>query len=76
MSSQTLHLTTASLLRTSILASLLAAVITVLFILPAEYNLDPTGLGENRESKLASYRQTRDQIIARLTDQFGAPDPA
>ena len=36
--------------------------------------LDPTGLGENRESKLASYRQTRDQIIARLTDQFGAPD--
>ena len=38
--------------------------------------LDPTGLGENRESKLASYRQTRDQIIARLTDQFGAPDPA
>ncbi len=38
--------------------------------------LDPTELGENRESKLASYRQTRDQIIARLTDQFGAPDPA
>ena len=38
--------------------------------------LDPTGLGENRESKLASYRQTRDQIISRLTDQFGAPDPA
>ena len=38
--------------------------------------LDPTGLGENRESKLASYRQSRDQIIARLTDQFGAPDPA
>ena len=38
--------------------------------------LDPTGLGENRESKLASYRQTRDQITARLTDQFGAPDPA
>ena len=38
--------------------------------------LDPTGLGENRVSKLASYRRTRDQIIAHLTDQFGAPDPA
>ncbi|MEI4473320.1 arsenate-mycothiol transferase ArsC [Frigidibacter sp. MR17.24] len=35
--------------------------------------LDPTGLGEGREAKLAAYRQTRDQIRERLIDRFGAP---
>lgn len=33
--------------------------------------LDPTGLGETRAAKLESYRQARDQIIARLTDRWG-----
>ena len=33
--------------------------------------LDPTGLGETREAKLASYRQARDQIIARMVARFG-----
>ncbi|ROT99518.1 low molecular weight phosphatase family protein [Histidinibacterium lentulum] len=35
--------------------------------------LDPTGLGESREARLASYRQTRDQIRQRLLDRFGPP---
>lgn len=35
--------------------------------------LDPTGLGETRDAKLESYRQTRDQIIERLKDRFGEP---
>ncbi len=35
--------------------------------------LDPTGLGETREAKLDSYRQARDQIIARLQKQWGEP---
>jgi len=35
--------------------------------------LDPTGLGESREARLASYRQTRDQIRERLLDRFGPP---
>lgn len=35
--------------------------------------MDPTGLGETREAKLASYRQTRDQIISHLTDRWGMP---
>lgn len=35
--------------------------------------LDPTGLGEGREAKLVSYRQARDQIMARLIDRFGPP---
>ncbi len=35
--------------------------------------LDPTGLGETREDKLASYRQSRDQIRERLLARFGAP---
>ena len=33
--------------------------------------LDPTGLGEGRETRLVSYRQTRDQIIERLIARFG-----
>ena len=35
--------------------------------------LDPTGLGENRNDKLASYRLARDQIIERLTARWGEP---
>ena len=33
--------------------------------------IDPTGLGETRDAKLASYRQARDHIIARINDRFG-----
>lgn len=35
--------------------------------------LDPTGLGETREAKIASYRQARDQIIERLRQRWGDP---
>lgn len=35
--------------------------------------LDPAGLGEQREEKLAAYRQARDQIRARMIDRFGPP---
>ena len=35
--------------------------------------LDPTGLGESREAKLAAYRQARDQIRTRMLDRFGPP---
>jgi len=34
---------------------------------------DPTAAGETREAKLASYRQSRDQIIKRITHEWGAP---
>ena len=49
--------------------------LTRFFHLDVEYwpILDPTGLGETREAKLASYRQTRDQIIAKLIDHWGDP---
>ncbi len=33
--------------------------------------LDPTGLGDNRDTRLVSYREARDQIITRLTDRWG-----
>ncbi len=48
---------------------------TRLFHLDVEYwpILDPTGLGETREAKLASYRQTRDQVVERIRNRFGAP---
>jgi protein-tyrosine-phosphatase len=35
--------------------------------------LDPTAIGENREAKLAAYRQSRDQIRAHMQDRFGPP---
>ena len=43
--------------------------LTRLFHLTVEYwpILDPTGIGETREMKLVSYRQTRDQILSKLT---------
>ena len=49
--------------------------LTRIFHLDVEYwpILDPTGLGETRDAKLDSYRQARDQIIARLKDRFGEP---
>jgi protein-tyrosine-phosphatase len=35
--------------------------------------LDPTGLAESREARLAAYRQTRDQIQERILARFGPP---
>lgn len=35
--------------------------------------LDPTGLGENRDARLVSYRQARDQIRDRLVTRWGLP---
>lgn len=35
--------------------------------------LDPTGIGDKRDAKMAAYRQTRDQIAARLVSRFGPP---
>ncbi|MCI5095919.1 MAG: low molecular weight phosphatase family protein [Rhodobacteraceae bacterium] len=49
--------------------------LTRFFYLDVEYwpIMDPTGLGETREAKLNSYRQSRDQIIQRLTARWGEP---
>ena len=33
--------------------------------------MDPTGLGETRETKLNAYRQTRDQIHDKLKARWG-----
>lgn len=38
--------------------------------------LDPTGLGEGREAKLAAYRLARDQIRDRMLARFGPPTEA
>ncbi len=48
---------------------------TRFFHLDVEYwpILDPTGIGEAREAKLAAYRQARDQIKARMLERFGPP---
>ena len=36
--------------------------------------LDPTGLGEQREERLAAYRQTRDQLVTRIRQEFSLND--
>jgi arsenate reductase len=35
--------------------------------------MDPSGIGESRAAKLAAYRQSRDQIVKRMIERFGAP---
>lgn len=35
--------------------------------------LDPTDLGRTREEKLSAYRQTRDQLQARIEEEFPLP---
>ncbi|MGR3617677.1 MAG: arsenate-mycothiol transferase ArsC [Paracoccaceae bacterium] len=52
--------------------------LTRYFSLDVEYwpIMDPTGLGETRDAKIASYRQTRDQIIQRLQNRWGEPTEA
>ena len=47
--------------------------LTRLYHLSVEYwpIMDPTGLGETRDAKLDAYRQTRDQIVARLSGRWG-----
>ncbi|RMD46951.1 MAG: low molecular weight phosphatase family protein [Alphaproteobacteria bacterium] len=46
------------------------------FALEVEYwpVLDPTGIGETREQRLNAYRQTRDQLLARIRARFGPTD--
>ena len=38
-------LSTSALIKTTVIAALLACIIFISFILPAEYNIDPTGVG-------------------------------
>jgi arsenate reductase len=49
--------------------------LTRVYHLEVEYwpILDPTGLGNKREEKLDAYRQSRDQILARMLARFGTP---
>ena len=53
----------------------LALEMTRLYHLDIEYwpIMDPTGLAEGREARLAAYRQTRDQIRDRMIRRFGPP---
>lgn len=52
--------------------------LTRYFHLTVEYwpIMDPTGIGETREAKLNAYRQTRDQIRAKMLERFGPPTKA
>ena len=49
--------------------------LTRLFHVDVEYwpILDPTGLSEGREAKLAAYRQSRDMLVERIKAKFGPP---
>lgn len=49
--------------------------LTRMYHLEVEYwpIMDPSGLAEGRDAKLALYRQIRDQISKRMQHRFGAP---
>jgi protein-tyrosine-phosphatase len=49
--------------------------LTRFFHLDVEYwpIMDPTGIGETRETKLNAYRQTRDQVADQLIRRWGQP---
>lgn len=49
---------------------------TRLYHLEVEYwpIMDPTGLAEGREARLKLYRQTREQIKAKIIERFGEPE--
>jgi protein-tyrosine-phosphatase len=49
--------------------------LTRYFHLDVEYwpIMDPTGLGETRDTKLTAYRQTRDQIADQLITRWSKP---
>lgn len=49
--------------------------LTRVYHLQVEYwpIMDPSGMGETREAKLARYRQTRDQIRDKMLERFGEP---
>ncbi len=55
-----------------------AQALTRVFHLAVEYwpILDPTGIGETRDTKLVHFRQARDQIRERMLARFGAPRDA
>ncbi len=38
--------------------------------------MDPSGIGEGRDAKLDAYRQSRDMLVKRIRDRFGAPTEA
>lgn len=49
--------------------------LTQFYHLDVEYwpIMDATGITDNREERLALYRQVRDQIVERLKERFGPP---
>ena len=53
----------------------LALELTRTYHLEVEYwpIMDPTGLADGREAKLALYRQTRDHIRRKMLERFGPP---
>jgi len=53
----------------------MAMELTRLYHLEVEYwpIMDPTGLGDSREVRLAAYRQSRDQIVKHLIARWGPP---
>ena len=68
--------TTKQLLRSTIIAIISAAAILVAIVLPAEYNIDPTGIG--RALSLAEMGEIKQQLAEeaerdRLMDQQNAP---
>ncbi|WNC70839.1 hypothetical protein RGQ13_11925 [Thalassotalea psychrophila] len=68
-------LSTATLIKSTIIALVIAVLTLVSFILPAEYNIDPTGLGEKMGlTALANTTTTTDVDQYQNTDKLSSSD--
>ena len=70
---------TASLIKASLVAAFIAVVVLVICILPSEYNIDPTGLGETLGlTKLAQPQSKKTTAIeaAKRSDTVNIEVPA
>lgn len=63
-----------TLLKASGIAAVIAAVVSVCFILPAEYNIDPTGIGG--ALGLTSLSSVSTETDTTTAEEVAAPDPS
>jgi len=57
-----------NLLKPTLIAAIIAAITLVLFILPAEYNIDPTGLGEKIGLTILANNATQSKTTIAATE--------
>ena len=66
---------TKTLVKASISAVVVAAIALVTFILPAEYNIDPTGIGNKLGLTELAQAVEMETLETHIMNKLGYPDP-